>query len=415
MIEIGAQHRDRDLQALGLQRQGQVLLTRGEVAAGLESIDEAVVAAIAGELSPYVTAAVYCSAISCCRELTDYERTSEWSQAVSRWCEREQCTGFPGLCRIYTAELAGLHGDWNNAQAELERACDELTSFGALAMAAGGYYELGEIHRRRGQLEQAETAYAQASEHGHDPQPGLALLGLARGDTQAATTAINRALADATYGPKAGSSAAETDKLRRARLLPAQVEICVAANDTGNAATAADELQAIAAEYNTKALHAYACTARARVCLAQHDLDDALPAARRARTLWTELQAPYEAARTQMIAAAVHCAAGDIHSEQIELRAARATFERLGAAIDLAAATTALGSPTAPIGATLGLTARELDVLRLVANGLTDAQIAEQLYLSPHTVHRHLANIRTKTNQPSRSAAVAQATRLGLI
>jgi DNA-binding CsgD family transcriptional regulator len=416
MVELGERLGDRDLQVLGLQRQGEVLLAGGD-AAGLECLDESVVAAISGELGTMTTAAVYCAAITCCRELGDYERAGQWSAAVTRWCEREACTGFPGLCRIYTAELTCLRGAWAEAQEELRRACEELQRFGAFAMAANAFYELGEIRRRMGDLEGAQAAFAQAYEFGLEPQPGLALVRLAQGDTAAASTAIARALTHPqTNTQRAGGALGQpADRLKRARFLPAQVAIALAAGDLVTARTATDELEAIAADYDTKALHAHACCARSAVARADEDLGRAMAAATDARALWQELDMPYETAHAHMSAAAIHQAVGDDEAAQIELRTAHAIFKRLRADRDRSAAAAQLDKDFRTADPTLGLSARELDVLRLVANGLTDTEIARRLFLSPHTVHRHLANIRAKTNQPSRAAAVAQAARLGLI
>jgi DNA-binding NarL/FixJ family response regulator len=418
MVDVGERFADRDLQALGIQRRGEALIAGGDVAAGLECLDESVVAAISGELSTMATAVIYCAAISCCRSLADYERAGQWSSAVTRWCEREACTGFPGLCRIYTAEITGLRGAWAEAQEQLQRACAELEHFGALAMAAGGFYERGEIRRHMGDLEGAESAYTKAYEYGLEPQPGLALLRLAQGDVGAASAAIKRSLKGGEQDAERarGAHASATDRLRRARLCPAQVQIAIAAGDLATACAAADELEEIAVHYDTKTLRAQAYGARAAVALASADLDTALAAASRARQLWQELEVPYETARAHTTAAAIHQAAGDREAAQIELRTAHAAFRRLGAELDRQAAAAQLDrSSSRRLDSPLGLSARELDVLRLVAEGLSDTEIAERLFLSPHTVHRHMANIRTKTHQPSRAAVVAQALRLGLI
>lgn len=417
MIDVGARLGSRELQTLGLQRRGQALLARGEVATGMACIDEAIVAALSGELDTMTTGAVYCAAITCCRQLADYERAAQWSDAVTRWCAREGCTGFPGLCRIYTAELAGLRGAWAQAQQDLRRACEELQRFGAFAMAADAFYELGDLRRRMGDLEGARAAYGQAFEYGLDPQPGQALVLLAHGDLTAASTVIARALADpqASGPPAEETSGRGADQLRRARLLPAQVEIALSAGDLATARAATLELEAIASRYDTAALHAQACFARAQVAHAETDLDAALAAATEARALWQELAMPHDTARALMLAAAIHHAAGDAETAQIATRTAHATFERLGAEPERAAAATLLAPPSRTRTATAGLSARELDVLRLVADGLTDSEIARRLLLSPHTVHRHVANIRTKTRQPSRAAAVAHATRLGAL
>jgi len=470
MLELGTRLGDRDLHTLGLQRRGQALIAGGSVAEGLALFEEAVVVAISGELEAMTTAVVYCTAIAACHDLMDYGRAAQWSDVAQRWCEREGSRGFPGLCRVYHAELIRLRGGWPQAEQLVRQACDELREFGALGMAASGLYELGEIRRRTGDLDGAERAYCEALELGHESQPGLALLRLAQGDVAAATAATADALADEEAPPQAG--------LRRARLLAAQVEIALAAGDVECARAATDELHTIAERYASTALRAEATTALAALTLA--DGGSALSEARRAHRLWQQLEMPYEAARARLLVAQAQRAAGHEDAARLQLQAAATTFERLGAAPDLERARRAIegaapdlerarraiegaapGAP--PQGATAGtsapgatsaasaqgatdaapaegaaappppesphagpasggngggdptLTRRELDVLELVAAGLTDRQIAERLVVSPHTVHRHLANIRGKLGQPTRAATVAHAARLGLL
>ena len=245
--EIGARLGNRDLETLGLARQAQVLVARGDLVPGLGLLDEAVVAALAGELGTMITAVIYCAAVSMTRELGDYERAADWSAAAMRWCEREACTGFPGLCRVYNAEITGRLGNLERAHQDLVRACEELQQFGAFTMAATAFYELGEIHRRRGELQQAEEAYTKACEFGLDPEPGLSVLRLAQGDPQRAAAAINRAVnATGTDGRPC------TDLLACARLLPAQVQIALAAGDRPTAEQATERLEAIATTTESK-------------------------------------------------------------------------------------------------------------------------------------------------------------------
>lgn len=323
-----------------------------------------------------------------------------------------------------------LRGEWPQAEQLVRLACDELRDFGALAMAASGLYELGEIRRRTGDLNGAEDAYCEALELGHECQPGLALLRLAQGDLASATAAITDALGDKESAGHAG--------LPRVRLLAAQVEIALAAGNFNRARDATAELQAIADRYGTTALQAEAATAHA--ALAHPTGASALSEARRAHRLWQDLAMPYEAARARLLVAAAQRAAGHDDAARLQLQAAAATFERLGALPALAGArrllageetniTEAGAMPDAPAqdsresgpansrdpGEAPVLTPRERDVLTLVASGLTDRQIAERLVVSPHTIHRHLANIRTKLGQPTRAATVAHATRLGLL
>ena len=409
---IGTRLGDRDLEVLGLQRQAQVLVAQGDLTRGLALLDEAVVAALSGEVGTVITAVIYCAAIVLSRDLGDYERAAEWSSAAIRWCEREGCTGFPGLCRVYNAQIAARRGGWRHAQLELERACEELQKFGAMAMAAVGFYELGEIHRQMGALAEAEEAYARACEFGAEPEPGLSLLRLARGDGAAAAASINRAVS--AIGTQEQPCA---NLLACARLLPAQIEIALAGGDVATARRAAEQLEEIVPAAPSKLLQAQVHCARAALALARRDLETALLEANRGRKLWHEIDIPYESARARVLAAAVHGELGDREAQEFELKLATTTFERLGVRAEGIVALLEPHPKARPLAEAdaLQLTVRELEILRLVARGLTDVEIAERLYLSPHTVHRHLANIRSKTHQPSRAAVVAQATRMGIL
>jgi DNA-binding NarL/FixJ family response regulator len=257
--------------------------------------------------------------------------------------------------------------------------------------AAGGLYEVGEIRRLRGDLAGAEDAYRAAREFGRDPQPGHALLRLAQGQTVAALASIRAAL-----------SCAQTDRLLRARLRSAQVEIALAAGDMETAAEAVDELEATAATYGSPGLAAAAHGARGALLVAAEQAGDALPVLRAACRLWHELCAPYQAARTRVLLAAAYTAVGDQDAAALEREAAAAVFARLGAAPDLRGIEE-LGRNPLPGG----LTEREAQVLRLVAAGKSNRAVAAELYLSEKTVARHMTNIFVKLNIGSRAAATA--------
>jgi class 3 adenylate cyclase len=321
-LGIGVCTGDRDLQALSLHAQGHVLVTKGDVADGMALIDEATVAAVCGELGPLATALVYCRTISICRDLADFRRAGEWTAAAQRWCERQAITGFPGVCRVHRAEVMHFRGAWADAEQEVRRACRELVEF-VPADAGEAFYELGEIRLTVGDLPAAEGAFRQAHELGREPEPGLSLLRLAEGKTEAAAASIRRALA-----------LESVDRLLRARLLPAQVEIALVAGDHESAARAAEELETIAETYGTAALEAFARHARGAVALGRGDSQAALQALRRAQQIWRELDAPYEAARTRILMADTYRALGDEAAGTLELQAAHAAFERLGAALD---------------------------------------------------------------------------------
>jgi class 3 adenylate cyclase len=330
-LEIGTQFGDSELQALALQDQGRALVARGEVAEGMAMIDEATVAAVSGELSPYHTGVVYCNTIAACKDLADYRRAGDWTEAAKRWCDRQAISGFPGLCRVYRASIMLVRGAWPEAELEARRACDELMEFN-LGYAAEAFYELGEMRMRRGDLAAAHELFRRAHELGRDPQPGVALLHLAEGRIDGATSCIDQALDEESGDVYRGLVV--WGQLPRARLLPAQVEIALAAGDNAKARTAAEELTAIGETYGSDALKAAACSARSRIALEEGDTRSAVRDARQALRLWQGVDAPYEGAQARMLLALGYLAEGNADSGALELQAAASTFERLGAVPD---------------------------------------------------------------------------------
>jgi class 3 adenylate cyclase len=340
-LNIGTRLGDRNVQALGLQLQGQVLMAKGRVEEGLALQDEATVAAVSGELDPFTTGVVYCNVIHDASKMADYRRAGEWTEAATRWCERQSINGFPGICRVHRAEIMRLRGAWAQAKDEAQRACTELTDFGFHYIAAEAFYELGEIRLRMGELELAGEAFRQANELGRDPMPGIALLRLAEGKTGAALSAIRRAVADAPDDP-----------LFRAKLLPVQARIAMAAGETDIARKAVEEMEGVAATYRTPALEAMAATSRGELQTAEGELGEARQSLRRAIELWREVELPYEAAEARVLLALAYRTDGEEDAATMELDAARSTFERLGAPLDAKRVTELMGgSDTAATGA----------------------------------------------------------------
>jgi class 3 adenylate cyclase len=320
-LDIATRFGDRELQAVALHDQGRALVSLGQVEAGMALIDEASVAAVSGELEPYSTGVIYCNTITACKELADYRRAGDWTEAAKRWCERQAITGFPGMCRVYRASIMLTKGAWAEAEQEARQACAELGDFN-LSYAAEAFYELGEIRLRAGDLAAAEEAFRQAHELGRDPQPGLALLRLTQGKLESAGSCIQGALRD------------ESRDLYRARLLPAEAKIAVAAGDLERARHAMQELAGIAHKYGSEALEAEALTAEAVVALAAEDSAVGEHAARRAHRLWQSIAAPYEASAARMLLGSAYRAQGKVEDAVLELEAALAGFERLGATVD---------------------------------------------------------------------------------
>ena len=333
--ELAGRFGDRDTQMLALVAKGRALVKGGEIDRGLELIDEATAAAVSGELQPYSTTLVYCMTITSCQDVGDLRRAAEWTEAANRWCDRLDVTGFPGACRIHRAELMRMRGDLAAAEKVAIAACDELLDFERY-ITAGGYYEIGEIRRRLGDLTAAEEAYARANELGANPQPGLALLRLAEGKLDAAVAGITHALQEME------------EPLSRIRRLPAQVEIAVAARDLKTARAAAAELEQLVDSYKIDARRAPAFdatvhVAAGRIALAEADTDEAVRRLRQARDQWREVGAPFESAQARLLLGVAFRRQGEEHAATTELEAAHATFERIGAKADAERAAELLG------------------------------------------------------------------------
>jgi DNA-binding CsgD family transcriptional regulator len=397
-VAIGERCGDADLVCLARSTHGKTLVADGQVREGLALLDESMVAATGGALSPIVTGIVYCAVIACCQRVYALDRAREWTSALSRWCDAQpELVAFTGSCMVHRAEVLQLGGDWARAIEEARRA-----SAGAERDVVGeAWYQQGEIHRLRGEVGPAEDAYRRASQAGTEPMPGLALLRLAQGRKEQAASAIHRALA-ATPGA-----------LERVRFLPAAVEILLVAGQQEQAQAVCAELEATAARFAWPVLGAVADHARGALAIAAGDPTGAIAPLRRAFHVWQQLGAPYLASRIRVTLARCCRALGDEDGVALELDAAREVFARLGAAPDLAALDEL--RPARSKDRHRGLTGRELEVLRLVACGKTNKEVAAELGLSERTVDRHVSNIFVKLNVSTRAAATAHAYEHGLV
>ncbi|MGH2749587.1 MAG: LuxR C-terminal-related transcriptional regulator [Actinomycetota bacterium] len=389
--DMGHRFEDPNLVAMGVVGQGRVVVKQGRVGEGMALLDEAMVAAISDDLEPGWAGNIYCHLMLACHEIADLRRAGEWTQATARWCESMPGAGpFMGICRVHRAQLLQVQGAWDEAEREVGRVCDELAHF-HVGIVAEAHYELGNLRRQRGDLTGAEAAFTTAHGLGRDPQPGMALLRLAQERAESAAASIRSALA-----------AEERDPLARARLLPAAVEIALAAGDVDYARAASEQLDRIARTYGTAGLAASSSHARGAVLLADGGADKALQPLREALKLWQELRAPYEAARVRVLVARAYEALHDRDSATLEREAARAEFVRLGAPPD-----TGAGASVAKPTRKDGLTDREAQILAMVATGQTNQQIAAELVLSIRTVERHLATVYQKLGLRGRSARAA--------
>lgn len=328
-----------DVRALAQAFKGSAMLLAGQVTEGLALIDEASASATSGEIDLRSACNVYCHTIAACRDLGDYRRAGEWTEQAERFMERRSIHGYPGICRVHRAELKRLRGSWPEAEVEARYACDELERFRLLDGVGMAHYEIGEVRLHLGDLDAAEDAFLRAFEYGRDPQPGMALLQLARGEQKEAASSIARALADVSRPDVPGT----TDPLIRGRLLPAQVEIALAGGDLDTARSAADEMEAIAEQHARPVWEASALACRGAVLLYEGAYQEAVATLNRAWRLWRDIELPYDEARTRMLLGEARAAAGDANRARLEYRAARSAFERLGAVIDLARVDDLLG------------------------------------------------------------------------
>ncbi len=386
--DLGRRLDELDMVTLGIHAEGRALIKAGQAVDGLALVDEAMVTVLEGWLTPFTRGVLYCHTIAACHEVAEIQRMISWTDLTEKWLETLPAAlphggPFSGLCAVHRAQLHLLRGAWDEAEQTALQVVEYLDS-GRLDYAAEAWYVVAESRRLRGDSD-ATDAYDEAHARGRNPQPGRALLRLAEGDAEGAARSVRSALAAA--GP---------DPLRRAPLCAAAVEVAIAAGRKQDADSAAAELEATASIYATSGLEAMAASARGAVLLAEDRAEDALPVLRDACRRWRELGAAYDAAGICVRLAAAYRALGDAESAASEAALAESTFERLGARRP---------APEAPAG----LTARECEVLALVAEGRSNRQIGEALFISDRTVARHLTNIFHKIDVESRTQAARYA------
>lgn len=394
-IAIGRHFGDADLTASALYMQGRALIAQDQACAGLRCIDEAMLGVVAGELSPIMTGLLYCGVIECCRSIHALDRSREWTEAFSHYCASQpEMLAFTGVCYVHRSEILQFHGSWPEALAEARRACDRARLADRDPPGAARYQE-AEIHRLRGEFAKAEAGYRAASLLGCEPQPGLALLRLAQERIDAASASIRRL------------NGVTRDSVERARLLPACIEVMIAAREIDEAKVLCAELGKLAEAFDSDVLRAAFAQSGGSLALADGDPRGAIAALRPAFAQWERLAAPYDAARVRVLLGRACRELGDHESCDLEFEAARSVFARLGAQADIdrldALADPEAADPAHP------LTARELEVLRLIAEGDSNKAIARKLGLSGRTVDRHVSNILDKLQVPSRTAATAYA------
>ncbi len=391
--EIADRRGDEGLAALARIAEGRMLVYLGDVQAGVGLLDEAMVSVEAGVLDPIATGDAYCTVIDACHELFDVARCQTWTDALTRWCDRQQeLVTYRGHCFVHRAELSLFHGRWDDALAQAREAVERLADPVQPGILGAAHYLEGEVHRMRGELDAADAAYRRANASGFAPQPGFARLRVAQGDPEAADALIRRVLEEAR------------NPVRRAGLLPALAEIVRLVGDDDTAAAAVEELRGLAVELGSDALLAAAEHEDAVRALAEGRAGDALGLGRDALARWRDLDAPWDAARTRLVLAEGCERLGDLDGAAMERDAAAEVMARLGAV------PSQVDPPgRAPDELPAGLTARECEVLRVLARGRTNRAIGEELFIAEKTVASHVSHIFTKLGVTSRSAATAWA------
>jgi len=393
-VAVGTRFKDRDVLALARHGQGRVLLFQHKTAEGFAILDEVMVSVTCGEVHPIISGVIYCSVLSACHDLFDLRRAKEWTTALTSWCDAHPDMLFRGECLVRRSEMLQLQGAWDEALAEAEQACARLDARSPARDAGTSPYRAAELYRLRGEFQKSEVLYRRASQAGRNPHPGLALLRLAQGQIETAAVAIRHELQE------------KRSPAVRAETLRAAVEILLAVNDVAGARNAAEELSGIARAVNAPFLRGSSSEASGAVALAGRDAASAIALLREACAIWREVDAPYEIARVRELTGLAYREVGDEEGARLELEAAADTFERLGARPDTSRVASLMTTAHDVSGP---LTGREVEVLRLIAAGKTNRTIATELAISEKTVARHVSNILTKLDLPSRSAATAYA------
>jgi DNA-binding CsgD family transcriptional regulator len=407
-IRVGRAAGSIDYEMLGRSLQGLALVASGAVAEGMRLLDEVNTAIVAGELTDQIAIGLSsCYLISACERVRDYDRAVQWCARLKVFCEKWGLRPLFAVCRTQYASICLWRGTWLEAEQELTAATGELAA-SRPAMTADGLVRLADLRRRQGRLVEASSLFEQA---GHHPLAALGLAELAfdRGDARVAAESAERYLRRVPRHNR-------TDRVVALDLL---VRALAATGDADGARTALAELQGIAGVVGTVPLRAAASLAAGHVALGVGDGDGARRHLEDAVDLYRASGAPYELARARIALARALGLLGRVGAAIDETQRAVDLLTELHAELEIGRAKALLQelsvSSPKPSAGSAGLTGREIEVLRLVADGLNNQVIAERLFLSEHTVHRHLANIFNKLSVSSRAAAVAQAARRGLL
>jgi ATP/maltotriose-dependent transcriptional regulator MalT len=411
MYAIAERSQDGELMALSQNLLARALLRSGQLEQGFAALDESMLLLREGQVSPLVLGVTYCGVIATCQRVFAFDRARLWTQTLENWCAAQpEMAAFQGQCQVHQSEVSLWAGHWRTGLLQVEGALQS----GEREALPEALYQKAELLRLSGELDAAEATYSDAADQGRDPQPGLALLWAARGDSVGALAALERALVETSQ------------QLARSRLLPALVEVALDARDVPRAADACSELEEVARAFPLEAIEALAAQARGRLNLASGDAPGALGPLRRACHGFRNVEVPYLEAQVQLDLGLACWSLGDRQGARVLFDAARSRFEALGATIDLQRLARLRpdvdreGTPTGsrsdhiPTPA-FGLTPRELEVLGQLAQGKTNKEIASVLGVSEKTIDRHVSNLFTKLGVNTRAAATALAYRQRLL
>ena len=410
-VDVGRKFGAPELEMLGLGLEGRALVSEGELEEGMHRLDEATTVALAGEATLlYCVAWACCYLISACERVRDFDRAAQWCTRVGEFCGQHDIF-LLNTCRAHYASVLSWQGRWDQAESQLSAAIEGLQA-SRPPMVGDALTRLGELRRRQGRLADAEELFARSETHTLSLL-GCAALALDRGQPSEAAELADRYL----------RRFPDPSRVERCAGLEIAIRGLARLGEYERATEALEQLRAIAARARMRPLFAAVCSSEGTLAAARGDHDAARRSFEDALDLLVASDARFEAARVRLDLAATLSALGRHDRARREIEAALVAFQELGADGESTRAEAMLGKlrrapatlPAEAVDTPLGdLSERELEVLGLVAEGLTNRDIAQRLVLSEHTVNRHVANILRKLGLPSRAAAASLAGRHGL-
>ncbi|MEE8374728.1 MAG: adenylate/guanylate cyclase domain-containing protein [Acidimicrobiia bacterium] len=371
-VAVADRFGDSSLSARARMLHGITEVQAGNSELGVGLLGEASASVTAGAVDPKTAGVVMCNTIGTCWDIADFKGASEWTNNATRWFERNDIPGIPGICRVRRAEIMTLRGDWDKAKSELHRAGEELERYEIVEYVAEVKYALGQIQLYRGDINEAVSSFKEANQLGKEPVPGLALVAASQGKRDTAIATLKQALT----GPD--------ERIPRSRVLLPLVELLVEAGEVDEAQEVSAELAALADECKTGAMRAWSDTAKAACLAASNSVADAVTLLDGANRIWEELKVPYEAASTRLRRGLLRQQLGENAGAELDFEAARATFEKLGASPDLERMNRMLNAETA-----IGLKPRAIMVTDIVGSTRLAEAMGDQAWTKLLTWHDH--------------------------